>query len=316
MRRFVYLLFLSCVVWPLWTVGEEKLPETGDTPKTRPLIRAHAHNDYNHERPLLDALSFGFCSVEADVFLVDGELLVGHSRSELHTERTLESLYLDPLLERVRQNGGQVFADGPFFTLLVDIKTNAEETYVTLDGILEKYEEMLTTFEKGNIQRKAVTVVISGNRAWERIAADFTRYAGVDGRLSDLSSNRSVHLMPLISDRWGLKFTWRGQGPMPDEERAELRRIVEEAHRNGRRVRFWATPDRPSPERTALWSELLAAGVDHIGTDDLEGLKTFLLSPARFIPAQRAASVYSPKTPSSTSRTGPKALLTPSTPAS
>ncbi len=36
------------------------------------LSQAHAHNDYHHALPLLDALAHGFCSVEADVFLVDG----------------------------------------------------------------------------------------------------------------------------------------------------------------------------------------------------------------------------------------------------
>src|SRR5512135_1483640 len=45
-----------------------------------PLVHAHAHNDYQHERPLLDALDRGFCSVEADVHLVNGELLVAHAR--------------------------------------------------------------------------------------------------------------------------------------------------------------------------------------------------------------------------------------------
>ena len=33
----------------------------------------HAHNDYLHSRPLLDALDQGFDSVEADVFLVNEE---------------------------------------------------------------------------------------------------------------------------------------------------------------------------------------------------------------------------------------------------
>ena len=33
-----------------------------------PLIHAHAHNDYQHKRPLLDALDHDFCSVEADVY--------------------------------------------------------------------------------------------------------------------------------------------------------------------------------------------------------------------------------------------------------
>jgi hypothetical protein len=63
---------------------------------------------------------------------------------------------------------------------------------------------------------------------------------------------------------------------MPADERAELREIVATAHEAGQRVRFWATPDVPGPEREAIWRELLAAGVDHINTDDLAGLETFL----------------------------------------
>ncbi|MEI6356987.1 MAG: hypothetical protein WCP53_07785, partial [Verrucomicrobiota bacterium] len=73
-----------------------------------PLPRAHAHNDYAHQRPLLDALDNGFCSVEADIYLVDGQLLVAHDRKDLKPGRTLQALYLDPLRERVRANGGHV----------------------------------------------------------------------------------------------------------------------------------------------------------------------------------------------------------------
>ena len=42
-----------------------------------PLANAHAHNDYEHERPLLDALDQGFTSIEADVFLVEGQVAGG-----------------------------------------------------------------------------------------------------------------------------------------------------------------------------------------------------------------------------------------------
>src|SRR4051794_2449732 len=65
-----------------------------------PLVHAHAHNDYEHARPLLDALDNGFCSVEADIHLVDGKLLVAHDRAHVRPDRTLQSLYLDPLRER------------------------------------------------------------------------------------------------------------------------------------------------------------------------------------------------------------------------
>ena len=74
-----------------------------------PLIHTHAHNDYEHKRPLFDALDHGFCSVEADVFLERDQLLVGHTTQDLQPERTLEKLYLDPLRERVRANNGRVY---------------------------------------------------------------------------------------------------------------------------------------------------------------------------------------------------------------
>lgn len=60
---------------------------------------------------------------------------------------------------------------------------------------------------------------------------------------------------------------------MPEAEREKLRRVVRTAHDAGRRVRFWETP-----ESEALWRELVAAGVDLINTDDLPGLRAFLLS--------------------------------------
>ena len=59
-----------------------------------PLMQAHAHNDYHHKRPLLEALDHGFCSVEVDIFLVGGSLLVGHDRGELKPGKTLQSLTL------------------------------------------------------------------------------------------------------------------------------------------------------------------------------------------------------------------------------
>jgi hypothetical protein len=103
------------------------------------------------------------------------------------------------------------------------------------------------------------------------------RYALYDGRLSDLGSGAPASLIPLISDRWTSHFTWMGDGPMPDEERQKLHDIVAQAHADGQRVRFWATPDTPGPMRDAIWRELIAADVDLINTDDLAGLQSFLL---------------------------------------
>jgi hypothetical protein len=108
------------------------------------------------------------------------------------------------------------------------------------------------------------------------MAAQTVRRAFYDGRLADLGTSTPASFIPLISDNWTLNFTWQGVGAFPDAERQKLRGLVQAAHARGQRVRFWATPDVAGPARDALWAELLAAGVDHLNTDDLAGLEAFL----------------------------------------
>jgi hypothetical protein len=237
----------------------------------RALVNAHAHNDYEHERPLVDALERGFTSVEADVFLVDGMLLVGHERAELKDDRTLEALYLEPLVARVRANKGRVLPGVDRFFLLVDIKSDAEATYRQLERVLASYAEMLTSVRGREVTPKAVTIVLSGNRPMAAVRDAKQRFVALDGRLTDLESKLPADLMPLVSDDWTKHFQWRGEGAMPAEERAKLRAIVEQAHRAHRLVRFWKTP-----ENEAVWGELRAAEVDLIGTDKLDRLAMFL----------------------------------------
>ncbi|HOC01345.1 MAG TPA: hypothetical protein PKM43_21675, partial [Verrucomicrobiota bacterium] len=108
-----------------------------DKPAAPPLPRAHSHNDYEHPRPLLDALEHGFCSVEADIYAIDGQLLVAHDRARVDPKRTLQALYLDPLRDRVRSNHGRVFPGGPEFFLLIDFKTPADATWSALAPVLD-----------------------------------------------------------------------------------------------------------------------------------------------------------------------------------
>jgi hypothetical protein len=246
-----------------------------------PLLHAHAHNDYLHDPPLLRALEHGFTSAEADIFLVGDRLCVAHESKNVTSERTLQSLYLDPLRQRVKENGGRVYREAARFILLVDIKTPAEPTYRRLHDVLAGYQDILTTFDGQERRDRAILVIVSGNRPLALMRSQPVRYAGYDGRLPDLDSGLSADVMPMISDQWVKSFTWRGEGPMPQEERQRLNEIVRMAHAKGRLVRFWLTPDDRSREREAVWRQLLAAGVDLINTDDLKGLQEFLLQHGR-----------------------------------
>ncbi|WP_409999834.1 phosphatidylinositol-specific phospholipase C/glycerophosphodiester phosphodiesterase family protein [Gimesia panareensis] len=261
-RLLSVVLLVVVYVFTSVRAGEEK---------QTPLFQAHAHNDYEHPRPLHDALENGFWSVEADIYLVDGDLLVAHDRRDVKPERTLRKLYLDPLQAYFRKQSFPTKERTPPFTLLVDIKTDGAAVYPVLRQQLEDYAELLCRVEDGKLIPGAVQIVISGDRPKELIAAANPRYMGIDGRLSDLDSKQPADLMPLISDRWTSHFKYRGTGSMSEAERTKLQMIVKQAHTAGRRVRFWATP-----ESEAVWRELVAADVDHINTDQLKRLSVFL----------------------------------------
>ena len=271
------------------TLGAAAIPE----PAERAVPRTHAHNDYEHEHPLFDALHQGFVGVEADVYLVGDELRVSHDKVEDWTKvPTLERSYLTPLarLKANRRNGG-VYRDGTRLLLLVDIKTEAETTYRRLHDVLQLYQSstpgLFTGYTKDasgkyHTSRGAVDVVITGNRPREFMAKQDGRYACYDGRLADVGPDvkpdDAPEFVPLVSDNWknvfGDNTVWDGIGEMPQAVRAKLDRIVADVHREGKMLRFWNVPkDGPT-----AWGPLLDAGVDLINTDDLEGLSRYVRS--------------------------------------
>ena len=102
----------------------------------------HSHNDYWRDVPFYSALSVGAVSVEADVWLYNGTLHVGHEEGALTSERTFQSLYIDPILDTLhRQNPNSSFLksathNGVFDTdgrqtlyLFVDLKTDGPTTW-------------------------------------------------------------------------------------------------------------------------------------------------------------------------------------------
>ncbi len=239
----------------------------------QPLVNAHAHNDYEQDRPLLEALDNGFISVEADIHAIDGELYVVHDRpGDVAGVPTLEQLYLAPLEQRITENGGEVYPgfEG-FFYLMIDIKTDAEDTYVLLRQVLEKYAAIISVVNGDQEERKPVKVFLSGNRPIDLLINEQKQLAGVDGRPKDLEKNYPPTIMPVISDNYRRFLSSRDPKTIDDKELADLKEFITEAHTQQKLVRLWAIPDNPE-----MWEFLLSIGVDLINTDRLPELRVFL----------------------------------------
>ncbi|TFK57165.1 hypothetical protein OE88DRAFT_103455 [Heliocybe sulcata] len=256
----------------------------------------HSHNDYWRDVPLLTALSYGVGSVEADVWLENGTLFVGHELAALTPARTFASLYVQPLLtvlagenpknaftlNQTTPNGVWDTSSGTPLQLLVDIKTDGVATLPYVLQALEplRSEGYLTTYANGTLTTSAVTVVGTGNSPLDPIKALEPRDYFYDApltQLTDPSLNTTfdVSLSPLASTDYEVAVGWSGIGAISDAQRANITKFVNDAHALGIKARFWDTPGWPIHARDTVWTELMNDGADWLNADDLEAASEF-----------------------------------------
>jgi len=259
LRLLILLIFLAAAV--------------NCSAQSTPLLNGFAHNDYRHKHPLFDALDNGYTNIEADIFLRDTSLVVGHFCPIFRGGKTLEKLYLKPLYDRVMQNNGRVYTNYPRpVILMIDVKSGSEETYAALERMLDKYRSMFTSYTNGKITYGAVTVVISGHKPYKKLESETSRMAFIDEDLRRVARDTVTHnVFTMASCKYSWLLRWDGKGEIPFYEKQRLCAFVVIAHSMGAKVRLWA-----SPERKAVWDELLRCGVDLINTDHLVTLKNYL----------------------------------------
>ncbi|KAI9816895.1 MAG: Altered inheritance of mitochondria protein 6 [Pycnora praestabilis] len=180
-------------------------------------IPCHSHNDYWRHVPLYSAISAGCIGVEADVWLFDEELYVGHNTASLTRNRTLRNLYIDPLVEILdKQNPITDFANathhGVFdtdpsqtLTLLIDFKTLGSAIWPYVVAQLEplRQRKYLTIFNGTDMIPGPITVVGTGNTPFDLVLASNTRDIFFDAPLDEMWENREweeAHKWPKWND--------------------------------------------------------------------------------------------------------------------
>lgn len=231
-------------------------------------LKAHSHNDYSNVIPFWLAYYNHFSSIEADIWIVDNELYVAHDKQDIKPERTLDALYLQPLIKLVQYNGGKPWHDYPSgLQLLIDLKT---EAIPTLDLLTKKLKEYPGVFDPV-VNPDAVRIVISGNRPSPSGYANYPSFIFFDGIIGQEYSNDQLSRIPLFSENLRNLIKWDGKNTIPEADRKKLVSVIDSIHHLNKKVRFWNAPDNP-----VAWETLLKAGVDYVNTDHINQLAAFL----------------------------------------
>lgn len=222
---------------------------------------AHAHNDYEHPVPFYTAFKAGFGSIEADVFPVNGVLLVAHSKSDIKAGRTLKALYLDPLLKELSTDELRTVA------LLVDIKEDYKASLSLLVKELEPLQEYLSTLEKSN----HLTIRISGTRPPPEEYINYPSFIFFDDDLKLKHTAEQWKRVDLVSLPFAKISNWKGEDEISRKDKKAVRHIIDSVHSAGKPIRFWAAPDTK-----ASWKLQMKLHADLIGTDKIDELGSFL----------------------------------------
>ena len=217
---------------------------------------AHSHNDYEQQTPFHLAYNEGFGSIEADIHLVDDQLLVGHDSKSLVKDRTLESLYLQPILAYNQPNRK--------LQLLIDIKTDAIKTIDQLVKLLSKYP--------GITNNKNIKIVLSGNAPSEELFLNYPSFIWFDGRLNKTYTPAQLAKVALISEDYYKVIEYKPKWPLDSAASIKIKSFINKVHQLGKPVRLWASPDQP-----AAWEAFVQLGVDYINTDKINELSDYLV---------------------------------------
>jgi hypothetical protein len=246
--------------------------------------------------PFWTALSVGCVSIEADVWLYNSTLHVGHEEAALTDTRTFDTLYIQPILsvlqqtnpstpyteDQSRPNGVFDTSSGQTLYLFVDLKTPGPETWPYVVSALEPLRSAgyLTTYNGTAITPGAVTVIGTGNTPQSNFtdSSQFRDYffdANL-AMLNDSQSNITAEISPVASTQFS-RYVGEINGTSFNDTQLEIvREQVGLAREKGILSRYWDTPGWPIGRRNAVWATLEEEGVGLLNADDVAAAAGFV----------------------------------------
>lgn len=224
----------------------------------RPML-IHSHNDYCRRMPFYQAYAQGVYSIEADIFLHKGQLLVGHDIEDLRDDLTFEEMYVRPLVMLFERNGGKAWADSDEnLQLLVELKSETAPTLNAVVKMLKKYPSVFDTA----VNPHAVRISITGNVPSPEEFSKYPEWVSFDGLWNEDYTPEQLKRVSLVSANFRSFSTWNGKGSIVKPEAEKLQEVIDKVHAWNKPVRFWG-----APEGTTVYYTFWNMGIDYMNTD-------------------------------------------------
>ncbi|OJJ32384.1 hypothetical protein ASPWEDRAFT_175663 [Aspergillus wentii DTO 134E9] len=276
--------------------------ESGDGQSTCLSVNPRAHAG-----AIQQSIAAGCTGARASAWLHSDELLVGSSLSRLDARHNLNSLYLEPLLEKLetrKANGldaeGGLFEDpAQSYLLMVDIKSSIEAVWPHLMSQLATLRQKgyLSHMKDNEFVTKPVTVVVTGRaiselEGLENAHNDIFFDASLDDLVlsdsqSDLlerdSNDADESKRAPVQTQENQPSTQQGfysatanfittvgfphQGRFSRQQIELIRAQVQAARQRGFKLRYEGIPRRKGKMRDLIWHVLAREGADLIEVD-------------------------------------------------
>ncbi|KAM0788973.1 hypothetical protein ACM66B_003046 [Microbotryomycetes sp. NB124-2] len=251
------------------------------------------HNDgqslYVNHALLKSSLQDGVSHFVIDVWLVDGELLVGHDKDNLSSERTLSSMYLEPLQGLLSQSSPRSsFSFTPHhrrrsstalaslatkymtrpLLLLLNLRTDPVTTFQFLLHYLLPLVDasLLTTYYANSAQTEQGLVTVACTDGQDALKAEVAslapRYVFLAAMLDEEDRNWNKEVCTFVtaemSEVLGATTEDLASKGLSSEQASKITSLVERVHGRGAKLRIGGTEGNES-----LSQHLVQLGVDY-----------------------------------------------------
>ncbi len=154
--------------------------------------------------------------------------------------------------------------------MIFELRSDDMETIKALEKVIEPFKEMLSSRESGEIQARAVRLIVTGKNGNTPEYISSSKYIFTEVPFNKTIPSEASVFTGTAGMRFKKVYDWNGNGSMPNMQYHSFNSMIKVAQKSGRRVRVFDIPELPN-----AFDLFLNAGADYLQVNDIGGFVTY-----------------------------------------